>query len=480
MAATPKSNYTGPIVIDPLTRIEGHLRVEVHVENGKVADVRSSSQLFRGLEIILKGRDPRDAQHFTQRSCGVCTYTHALASTRAVENAFGLDIPHNATIIRNLVLAMQYMHDHIVHFYHLHALDWVNVANALQADPVKTAKLSNSLNPLKETAADFKAVQDKVKKLVDSGQLGIFANAYFLGKDKNEAFYLPAEADLMATKHYLDALHLQVKAARAMAVFGAKNPHTQFTIAGGVTCYDGLRPERIAEFVSLYEETRDFVNSTYIPDLIAIASFYKDWGAIGGNDNFMSFGEFPFPGHEFDLDKRFIPQGVILDRNLGGVMNFDPKKIEEHVSHSWYKSGPPKHPYEGVTDPEYTSLGDKERYSWMKAPRYDGKAIEVGPLAHCLVAYAKGQKETKDTVDMVLKALSLDTSALFSTLGRTAARGIETAVVANKTGDWVNQLKENIQKGNNKLAVDFDMPEEAEGVGFLNAPPRSSFSLDCC
>ncbi|XPV75446.1 MAG: nickel-dependent hydrogenase large subunit [Desulfovibrio sp.] len=470
MAATPQSNYTGPVVIDPLTRIEGHLRVEVEVENGKVSDVRSSAQLFRGLEIILKGRDPRDAQHFTQRSCGVCTYTHALASTRAVENAFGLEIPHNATIIRNLVLGMQYLHDHIVHFYHLHALDWVNVANALQADPVKTAKLSNSLNPLAETAADFKAVQGKVKKLVDSGQLGIFTNAYFLGDKNNEAYYLPAEADLMATKHYLDALHLQVKAARAMAVFGAKNPHTQFTVAGGVTCYESLSPERISEFVGLYEETRDFVNNVYIPDLLAVGSFYKDWGSIGGNSNFMSFGEFPIPGNEFDLDKRFFPQGVILDKDLSNVMDFNPDKIQEHVSHSWYKAGKPQHPYSGITDPEYTSLEDKERYSWMKAPRYDGKAIEVGPLAHCLIGYAKGHKELKAGVDLVLNKLGLDASALFSTLGRTAARGIESMVVANKLTDWVDMLKENVAKGDKQLAVDFDMPEQAEGVGFLNAP----------
>ena len=468
--ATPKSNYTGPVVIDPLTRIEGHLRVEVEVENGVVSDVRSSSQLFRGLEIILKGRDPRDAQHFTQRSCGVCTYTHALASTRCVDNAVGVKIPKNATIIRNLVLASQFMHDHIVHFYHLHALDWVNVANALQADPVKTAALSNSLADRKETAADFKAVQDKVKALVESGQLGIFTNAYFLGEKKNEAYYLPAEADLMATKHYLDALHLQVKAARMMAVMGGKNPHTQFTAVGGVTCYESLTPKRIAEFTALYEETRAFVENFYIPDLLAVASFYKDWAAIGGTTNFMSFGEFPVAGEEFDLDSRWIPQGVIYDRNLAGVTDFDPSKIEEHVKHSWYKAGSPKHPYNGVTDPQYTHLGDKDRYSWMKAPRYEGKSVEVGPLATCLVAYAKGHPEIKANVDYVLNYLGVGPEALFSTLGRTGARGVQCLTIAQKTREWVEMLKENVAKGDGQIYQEWDMPDEAEGVGYVNAP----------
>ena len=255
--ATPQSSYSGPVVVDPLTRIEGHLRIEVEVDNGRVTNAWSSSQLFRGLEMILKGRDPRDAQHFTQRSCGVCTYTHALASTRCVDNAVGVRIPENARLIRNLVLGAQYLHDHIVHFYHLHALDWVDVASAISADPQKAAKIAAANYPRPESASELKAVQDKLKALVDSGQLGIFTNAYFLGE--HDSYYLPPEVNLIATAHYLKALRLQVKAARAMAVFGAKNPHTQFTVVGGVTCYDSLKPERIAEFTQLYEETRRFV-----------------------------------------------------------------------------------------------------------------------------------------------------------------------------------------------------------------------------
>ncbi|WP_243439700.1 nickel-dependent hydrogenase large subunit [Fundidesulfovibrio soli] len=464
---TPQSTFTGPVVVDPVTRIEGHLRMVVEVENGKIKNAWSSSQLFRGLEIILKGRDPRDAQHFTQRSCGVCTYVHALASTRAVDNAVGVKVPENATLMRNLVMASQYLHDHIVHFYHLHALDWVDVQNALKADPVKAAKIANDISPRKTNAADLKAVQDKLKALVDSGQLGIFTNAYFLGG--HPAYYLPAEVNLIATAHYLEALHLQVKAARAMAIFGAKNPHTQFTVVGGCTNYDALRPERIAEFVSLYKETKKFVDEVYIPDLLAVASYYKDWAGIGGTTNFMTFGEFPTKS-EFGFDDRFFPAGVIMKRDLGKVGAVDPKQIMEHVKHSWYVGDEAKHPYQGVTDPKYTSLDDKDRYSWMKAPRYMGEPMETGPLAKVLVAYAKGHKPTVKVVDMICKKLGVGKEALFSTLGRTAARGVETAVIAAEMEAWVKKLADNVKKGNTKLYQDWKMPDSAQGVGFVDAP----------
>ncbi len=294
---TPQSHFTGPVVIDPLTRIEGHLRIEVEVKDGRVSEARSVGTLYRGLETILVGRDPRDVQHFTQRTCGVCTYTHALASTRALEDAIKVEIPKNATYIRNLVLGMQYLHDHIVHFYHLHALDFVDVTSALQADPVKAAKICSSVSPRPASADGFKAVQAKLKAFVESGQLGPFTNAYFLGG--HPAYYLDPEANLIATAHYLEALRLQVKAARAMAVFGAKNPHTQFLVAGGVTCYESLTPERIAEFEGLYKEVNDFVNQVYIPDLLlvgggdhridAVASAKLDRGAFGlrGGDGVM-------------------------------------------------------------------------------------------------------------------------------------------------------------------------------------------------
>jgi len=463
---SPKSTFTGPITVDPVTRIEGHLRVVVEVENGKIKDAWSSSQLFRGLEIILKGRDPRDAQHFTQRSCGVCTYVHALASTRCVDNAVGVEIPDSARLIRNIVMGSQFLHDHIVHFYHLHALDWVDVTSALVADADKAAKIANSISGRKTTADDLRAVQAKLKSFVDSGQLGIFTNAYFLGG--HPAYYLPPEVNLIATAHYLEALHLQVKAARAMAIFGAKNPHTQFTVVGGVTCYEALQKERIAEFVALWKETKKFVNEVYIPDLLAVASYYKDWGAIGGTTNFIGFGE--FPEKENDLESRFFQPGVIMKRDLAAVAKMDPNKIAEHVRHSWYKGDAALHPYNGVTDPEYTKLDDKDRYSWMKAPRYDGEAMETGPLARVLIAYAKGQKQTKKVVGAVLKQLDLKPEHLFSTLGRTAARGIETAVIAEKMEDWVDSLTSNIKKNKTDLVAKWEMPKSAKGVGFVDAP----------
>ena len=317
---TPQSNFSGPIVVDPLTRIEGHLRIEVEVENGRIKDARSCGTLYRGLEVILKGRDPRDAQHFTQRTCGVCTYTHALASTRALEDAMGLTLPANATYIRNLVLGLLFMHDHMVHFYHLHALDFVDVTAALKADPAKAAALASSISPRKATADDFKAVQARLKAFVDSGQLGPFTNAYFLGG--HPAYYLDPEANLVATAHYLEALRVQVSAAKAMAVFGAKNPHPQFLIPGGVTCYESLTPERIKEFRDLYLQARKFIDDVYIPDLLLVAGAYKDWAALGcGCRNFMAFGEFPEVGGERDITKRWLKPGVLLDGKLDIFMN---------------------------------------------------------------------------------------------------------------------------------------------------------------
>jgi len=465
--ATPfAKNFSGPVVVDPVTRIEGHYRVEVEVEKGYVKNVWTSAQLFRGLEIILKGRDPRDAHHFTQRSCGVCTNVHAVASVRCVDDAVKVTIPENATVLRNLVLAQQFLHDHIVHFYHLHALDWVDVTSALGADPVKAAKIANDISPRKTTAADLKAVQDKLKAFVASGQLGIFTNAYFLGG--HDAYYLPPEVNLIATAHYLEALRLQIKAARAMAVFGGKNPHTQFMVVGGVTCYDALRPERIEEFRQLFRETKKFIEEVYIPDLLAVASYYKDWASIGGTTNFLSCGE--FPTDEYDLNSRFLPPGVIMNRDLANPLPFDQQKIVEHVAHSWYKGTDALHPWQGVTEPQYTSLDDKDRYSWFKAPRYDGKAVEVGPLAQVLVAYSKGHPQFKAAVDLVLGKLGVGPAALFSTLGRTAARGIQTLVIAQKMETWIDQLAANVAAGKTDIYKDWQMPDEAYGVGWADVP----------
>lgn len=468
---TPMSSYSGPVVVDPLTRIEGHLRIEVEVEKGKVKDVRSCGTLFRGLEMILKGRDPRDVQHFTQRTCGVCTYTHALASTRALEdaifNATHKDIPANATYIRNLVLGQLFLHDHIVHFYHLHALDWVDVTSALQADPSKAASLANSISSRPTKAEDLRAVQDKLKAFVASGQLGPFTNAYFLGG--HPAYYLEPEANLVATAHYLEALRVQVEAARGMAVFGGKNPHPQFLVAGGVTCYDALTPERIKEFEEIYKKTAAFVRDVYIPDLLLVAGAYKDWAGIGGTHDFMTMGDFPKAGGERKLESRWLKPGIIYNRDLAHVQDFDPTKISEHIRHSWYDGDKADNPYDEKTEPKFTHMGDKDRYSWLKAPRYDEHSTETGPLACVLVNYAKGNPDIKPLVDMVLQKLSVGPEALFSTLGRTAARGIETLAIANKMASMLEEFKDNI-RSDKQIVEDLEVPQESKGVGFVEAP----------
>ena len=468
---TPMSSYSGPVVVDPLTRIEGHLRIEVEVEKGKVKDVRSCGTLFRGLEMILKGRDPRDVQHFTQRTCGVCTYTHALASTRALEdaifNASHKDIPANATYIRNLVLGQLFLHDHIVHFYHLHALDWVDVTSALQADPSKAASLANSISSRPTKAEDLRAVQDKLKAFVASGQLGPFTNAYFLGG--HPAYYLEPEANLVATAHYLEALRVQVEAARGMAVFGGKNPHPQFLVAGGVTCYDALTPERIKEFEEIYKKTAAFVRDVYIPDLLLVAGAYKDWAGIGGTHDFMTMGDFPKAGGERKLESRWLKPGIIYNRDLAHVQDFDPTKINEHIRHSWYDGDKADNPYDEKTEPKFTHMGDKDRYSWLKAPRYDEHSTETGPLACVLVNYAKGNPDIKPLVDMVLQKLSVGPEALFSTLGRTAARGIETLAIANKMASMLEEFKDNI-RSDKQIVEDLEVPQESRGVGFVEAP----------
>ena len=368
------------ILIDPITRIEGHLRIEVEVENGKVKDAWSSGQMFRGIEVMLRGRDPRDAHHFVQRSCGVCTYIHALSSVRAVEAACNITIPENARLIRNLLHGAQYQHDHIVHFYHLHALDWVDIVSALSADPVKTAKLSENVSGRPGTAAYFKTVKAKLSTFVNSGQLGPFNNAYW----GHPAYNLPAEANLMAAAHYLEAIKLQAKAARMHAIFGGKNPHPQSLVVGGVTAVGDLTPERIDEFVGIWKETKAFVEEVYIPDLLAVASFYKDWGAIGGNnDTYLCYGDFPRAGMDDDL---LYPAGV-LEGNLI-PKPVDVSQITEDVTRGWYEAGDALHPSVGETNPikgevEYDT---EDKYSWMKAPRYKGKSTEVGPLARNLVA----------------------------------------------------------------------------------------------
>jgi [NiFe] hydrogenase large subunit len=385
--------------------------------------------------------------------------------------AVGVKIPENARILRNLLHGAQFQHDHIVHFYHLHALDWVDIVSALSADPQKTAALADNVSEAPwGGSAYYKSVQNRVKAFVDSGQLGPFANAYW----GHSAYKLPPEANLMATAHYIEALRLQAKAARMHAIFGGKNPHPQSLVVGGITSVRDLSPDRIAEFLYITRETQEFIKKVYIPDLLAVASFYKDWGGIGGTTNFLAYGDFPETSAE--PDSLYMPRGLIVNRDVGGVKPVDQQSVTEDVTHAWYEKGDAKHPYQGETkpiqdNPEYRPGSGP--YTWLKAPRYKALSCEVGPLARVLVAYGKGHKDVKPLVDSTLKQLDIPVQALFSTLGRTAARGLETIAVGDRIEAWMGELLANIKKGDTKTYEPWEMPDSGEGYG-LNDVPRGS------
>jgi hydrogenase large subunit len=476
------------IVVDPVTRIEGHLRIEAEVDGGTVRDAWSSSTMFRGIELILKGRDPRDAWVFTQRICGVCTTVHAIASIRAVENAIGAVPPPNARLLRNLIIAMQAVQDHVVHFYHLHALDWVDIVSALGADPAKTSSLAESISdwPLSSTKY-FAGVRDRIKGFVDRGQLGPFANAYW----GHPAYKLPPEANLLAVAHYLEALEWQREVIKVHAILGGKNPHLQSFLVGGMaTPVDpdkqaSLNADTLASVRSLINKARDFVARVYIPDVLAVASFYKDWAGYGaGAGNYLVYGE--YPEDDAQTPSLFFPAGVIRNRDLTKIERLDPAKITELVTHSWYEyQGGDQvglHPFQGETKPKYTGpkppydvLDTAGKYSWLKSPRYDGLPMEVGPLSRMLVAYASGHPRVKELVGAVLQKLGVGPEALFSTLGRVAARAIETLVLAEKQGEWLDQLANNMARHDlrthdNSKWDPASWPRDASGAGFHEAP----------
>src|SRR5450759_169724 len=479
------------IVIDPITRIEGHLRIEIEVKDGKIVDAYSSGTMVRGFELILKGRDPRDAWAFTERACGVCTTVHALASVRTVEDALGITVPANAELVRNLMFCAQYLQDHVVHFYHLHALDWVDVVSALKADPAKTSALAQSISRWpKSSPGYFADIQKRLTTFVESGQLGIFANAYW----GHPAYKLPAEVNLIGVAHYLEALEWQKEIVKVHTIFGGKNPHPNYLV-GGVPCAvnlneaNAINAERLAYVGYLFEQAQQFVEQVYLPDLMAIASFYKDWAGIGGGlSNYMSYGDLPVNGYG-DPSKFKFPRGAILNRNLAEVLPVDPRdttQVEEFVTHSWYEYGSGdaagKHPWAGETKfnytgpkPPYEQLDVAGKYSWLKTPRWKGHPMEVGPLSRMLVAYASGHAEVKEVVDGALKTLGVPVTALFSTLGRTAARGLETKLIAGWAKEFYGQLLANIKNGDTRMA---DMsrwepatwPADARGVGMSEAP----------
>lgn len=479
------------VVVDPITRIEGHLRIEAQMDGNTIAEAYSAGTMVRGIEIILKGRDPRDAWAYAQRICGVCTLVHGMASVRSVESALNYTIPDNAQLIRNLMIASQYVHDHVMHFYHLHALDWVDVVSALNADPTATSQLAQSISPYsKSSPGYFSDRKNKLKKFVEGGQLGIFAKAYW----GHPGYKLPPEANLMAVSHYLEALEWQRDVVKLHTIFGGKNPHPNFVV-GGVPCAidlnsdSAINTEKLSQVQDIITRMRSFVDEVYLPDTLAIAGFYPEWFQQGeGIGNFMTYGDFPENGLN-DPSSYLIPSGVILDRDLSTIHDLDIEaedEIQEFVSHSWYdyKAGKDSglHPYEGETElnytgpkPPYDQLNVEDSYSWMKSPRWKGKAVEVGPLARMLMLNAKGYEPAVELTSKALGVLQMPVEALYSTMGRTAARTLESKLMADSMQGWYEQLLTNIRAGDSRTFNDTlwepsSWPSTAKGVGFMEAP----------
>ncbi|MGZ0078166.1 nickel-dependent hydrogenase large subunit [Methylomonas sp. YC3] len=491
------------VVVDPVTRIEGHMRCEVNIDDDNIIrNAISSGTMWRGLEVILKGRDPRDAWAFVQRICGVCTGTHALTSVRAVEDALKIKIPENANSIRNIMQLSLQSHDHLVHFYHLHALDWVNPVNALNADPVATSALQQQISPSnpKSSPGYFRDTQNRLKKFVESGQLGPFKNGYWT----NPAYLLPPEADLLAVTHYLEALDFQKDIMKIRTIFGGKDPHPNWLVGGvpcainldGVGAVGAVNMERLNLISSIIDRTITFIDQVYIPDLLAIAQFYKGWMYGGGlaGASMLSYGDIPDKANDYSAANLLMPRGAIINGDLTKVHEVDltdPEQIKEFVPHSWYKYPDEAlglHPWDGITEPNYKigaktkgdrtniqELDESAKYSWIKAPRWRGHAMEVGPLARYVIGYAQGNKEITEQINFVLKTLDVPVSALFSTLGRTAARGLEAQWAAGKMRYFMDKLMNNLKAGDLATAnvERWDpetWPSSVKGVGFTEAP----------
>ncbi|MCP5418309.1 MAG: nickel-dependent hydrogenase large subunit [Chromatiaceae bacterium] len=479
------------IVVDPITRIEGHLRIEAQMKGNRIEQAYSSGTMVRGIETILKGRDPRDAWAYAQRICGVCTLVHGIASIRAVEDALNYDIPKNAQLIRNLMIGAQYIHDHVMHFYHLHALDWVDVVSALKADPQATAELAQSLSSWPNSSPGYFAdTRRRLADFVESGQLGIFANGYW----GHPEYKLPPEANLMAVAHYLEALAWQREVVKLHTIFGGKNPHPNFLVGGVASPIDlnsdsAINARRLSQVQDVISRMRQFVDQVYLPDTLAIASFYKEWFKRGeGLGNFLCYGDLPATNMR-DRDSFLFPPGVILDRDLSRVHEIDmhdKAQIQEYVAHSWYNYSTGKetglHPYDGETQLDYTGpeppfkqLQVEDPYSWIKSPRWRDKAMEVGPLSRVLLLYASGHEPTRELARFALAKLDLPIIALFSTLGRTAARTLESKLLADAMQGWFDDLVSNIKRGdtrtfNEALWDPSTWPETCQGAGFMEAP----------
>lgn len=484
------------VVVDPITRIEGHLRIEVVVDdNNVVQEAYSGSTLWRGIETILRGRDPRDAGFMTQRICGVCTFSHYKAGIVAVENALGITPPLNALLTRTLMSNALFLHDHIVHFYHLHALDWVDIVSALSADPKAASQEAFKFcdYPFACGEDQLKLVQDRVKKFVEKGNLGPFANAYY----GHPTYHLTPEQNLIALSHYLECLRIQRVAAQAMAIFGGKNPHPQSLTVGGVTCVmDILNPSRLGEYMVKFQEVADFVNRAYYPDLLMAGGAYaKEPSVLGdvGVANLFTYKEFQYSANEFLFDS-----GIVLNGDLSKIHDIDESKITEEATHSWYKNDAPLHPYDGEQEPNYTGFVDGEnidgkgeivttkvfdtkgKYSWIKAPRYNGMPMQVGPLANIVVNFAKGNKFVVPVVEKFLKDTGLPLEAVLSTLGRTATRMIEAKVIADNGLLAFNNLIANIKSGDTQTCAKYFIDKDKEYHGrYMGHVPRGVLSHWC-
>ncbi|KIE41572.1 nickel-dependent hydrogenase large subunit [Geobacter anodireducens] len=478
---------TQRVVIDPITRIEGHLRIELETSGGRITDAWASATQFRGIETILKGRDPRDAWALAQRICGVCTGIHAIASVRAVEDALDYPIPRQAELIRSLVTAMGIVQDHVMHFYHLHALDWVDVKSALAADPQAAARLAASVSPWpSNSAAWFREVQQRVGASVSGGQLGIFAGSYW----GHPAYRLPPEANLLALAHYLEALQWQREIIRLHTIFGGKNPHPNFLV-GGMACSInldnqlGINAVRLDELTGLIGRARRFVEEVYYPDVLAIAGFYREYAAIGiSSPTLMAVGEGAFSCAGTPVAGE-VRAGVLADGDYEELRPFEPAKIAEFVTSSWYAypegDNAGRHPWRGETAPRYTGprppygqISDNVKYTWVKAPRYDGRAVQVGPNARMLVACAQGHKDATRLTDEALAGLGAGREALNSTLGRTLCRAVESVLLCNRMDEWFRQFQERIHAGdtttfNPDKWDPATWPKSAQGVGFTEA-----------
>ncbi len=475
------------VIVDPITRIEGHLRIEVEVdENNVIQNAFSTATLWRGLETIVKNRDPRDAGFLMQRICGVCTFSHYRTGIEAVENALGIVPPLNAKLTRTLMNVALFMHDHPVHFYHLHGLDWVDITAALKADAKLAAQeaFKYTKYPVAAGEGDLLRVQDKLKDFVAKGNLGPFANAYW----GHKTYHLTPEQNLIAVSHYLKALEVQRTAAELMAMFGGKQPHPQSLTVGGVTCVmDLLDPSRLGEYLTKFKEVADFIENAYYADVVMAGIAYAGEPSVTkqvGTMNFMAHGDFMVAPNDY-----LFSSGIILNGDISTVHPINEDLITEEATHAWYSDDEALHPYDGKTNPNYTglvdrmtvgpdgndiaskSVDDKGKYSWIKSPRYDGNPMEVGPLSAMLVSYASGNERVKKVVDDFLAKTGLPVAALFTTLGRTAARMLQTKVIIDHGLTAFNSLVANLKVDQETCATYvIDKNKEYKGRAILEVP----------